>query len=125
MPRDSKDVGSRMSTYADAITGFSCAQALAFCFALGSNDFVDHIIQAGCFLPVVIIFAYLLYILIVHKCHQTEDLLLGALTSFDADKVVKRIRQWRLALVAMGGLGDLAALLMTYHGRSVVLFTLK
>ena len=42
-----KELGVRLGGYADAITGFSFAQAVAFCLALGSLDFAKSIVKAG------------------------------------------------------------------------------
>lgn len=120
MARDTKDIGSKISAYADAFTAFSFAQGLAFCFALGSHDFSASIMKASWSIPVLIVAALLLYTFLLYKCHEAEDVLLGKLTPTEAaDKAVRKIRKWRFCLVFLGGFASLAAVWATHHGSEV------
>jgi hypothetical protein len=43
MPREQKELGNKLATYADSITTFAFVQSVTFGFALGSNDtFLAH-----------------------------------------------------------------------------------
>ncbi|MGB7434182.1 MAG: hypothetical protein WBR26_04885 [Candidatus Acidiferrum sp.] len=46
MPRDPKELGNKLASYADAIVAFAFVQSVAFAFALGSNDtFLKHAVR--------------------------------------------------------------------------------
>src|SRR5437588_8101991 len=79
MPRDANELGTRLGGYSDAIAGFSFAQNVAFCLALGTQDFSKSVLKGGWLIPLLVLLASAFYAFMIRMCHWKQDLLLGHL----------------------------------------------
>jgi hypothetical protein len=119
MPRDANELGTRLGAYADAITGFSFAQSVAFCLALGTRDIADSVIRGGWLIPVIVLVASAFYAFMIWMCHRKIDVLLGPLEKTEeADKATATIRRWQFAVIIIGTLMSLFAIVMTRYGSA-------
>jgi hypothetical protein len=116
MPRDPKELGDKLTSYADAIVAFAFVQSVAFAFALGSNDtFLGHAVRVWWLIPSALIFANLLYAYLVRICHRGED----ALFDPAASSVLaweKKVRTWRFVVIVLGLIVSLVAYGASFHG---------
>ncbi|SRR6266700_404464 len=116
MPRDPKELGNRLSTYADTITAFAFVQSATFSFALGSNDtFLAHAVRVWWLVPLNIIVANLFYAYLVHKCHRGEDALLETIAP-PGDAWERTVRSWRMAVIGIGVILSLLAYTASWYG---------
>lgn len=120
MPRDPKELGNKLGSYADAIVGFAFVQGVTFSFALGSNDtFLRHAVRVWWLIPSALLLANLLYIYLVRTCHRGEDALCDPKAPPVAPSVAvweKKMRTWRLLVIGLGLFVSLAAYGASFHG---------
>jgi len=116
MPRDAKELGTRLGAYADAITGFSFAQNVAFCLALGTKDFADNVLKGGWLIPFLVLLASAFYAFMIRMCHCRQDVLLKPLTQTEPDKTTATVRIWHFLVIAIGTLTTLFGITMTWYG---------
>jgi hypothetical protein len=116
MPRDQKELGNKLSSYADAITAFTFVQSAAFAVALGSSDiFPADVVKGRWLVPLAIIVANVLYAFIVHTCHRGEDALLGPSVP-PVDVWENKVRIGRMSIIGLGLLLSLGAFTATCYG---------
>src|SRR5215469_10681606 len=116
MPRDPKELGNKLTSYADAIVAFAFVQGVTFGFALGSNDtFLKHAIRVWWLIPSALIVANLLYAYLVRTCHRGEDALFGPATSSVAALETK-VRSWRFLVIGLGLIISLIAYGASFYG---------
>jgi hypothetical protein len=102
MPRDPKELGDKLSDYADTITAFTFVQSAAFSIALGTNEsFVARAIKMWWAVPLGIMVANVLYAYLVHTCHRGEDALLGPLGP-PGDVWEEKVRAGRMLVIGLG-----------------------
>jgi uncharacterized iron-regulated membrane protein len=117
MPRDVNELGARLGAYSDAIAGFSFAQNVAFCLALGTHDFADNVLRGGWLIPFLVLLASAFYAFMIWMCHRKQDVLLGPLARTEkADKATATLRIWRFAVIAIGTLMTGFGIFMTWYG---------
>ncbi len=112
MLRDQKELGNKLATYADTITAFSFLQSATFSYALGTNDtFLAHATRVWWLVPSFLIVGNLFYAYLVRECHRGEDALLEPLEP-PGGAWEKKVRKWRMAVIALG----LSLSLIAYGG---------
>jgi magnesium-transporting ATPase (P-type) len=116
MPRDANELGTRLGAYSDAIAGFSFAQNVAFCLALGTKDFAENAIKGGWLIPFLVLLASAFYAFMISMCHRRQDVLLKPLTQTPADRTTATIRIWHFLVIAVGTLMTLFGIIMTWYG---------
>jgi len=119
MPRDKKELGSKLATYADAITAFAFVQSVTFSFALGSNEtLIANAVRIWWLVPSIIVVANALYAYLVSGCHRGEDALLERL-EHPGDTWAKKVRKWRKLVIGLGFILSLVAYTAIWCGRHV------
>jgi hypothetical protein len=116
MPRDANELGTRLGAYSDAIAGFSFAQNVAFCLALGTHDFGESVLKGGWLIPFLVLLATAFYAFMIWMCHRRQDVLLTPLAQTDADRTTATIRSWHFLVIAIGTLMTLFGIIMTWYG---------
>jgi hypothetical protein len=118
MPRDANELGTRLGAYSDAIAGFSFAQNVAFCLALGTKDFAENAIKGGWLIPFLVLLASAFYAFMIWMCHRRQDVLLGPLgQTAEADKTTATIRRWQFFVIIVGTLMTFFGVIMTWVGN--------
>lgn len=103
--RDEKDVVKQLSTYADGITVFSFVQSVAFAFAVGDKPHLAKNLEKGRWWAYgAIIMAYLVYSVLIHPCHQSEDRLTDNPENSPLAKAITLVRAARYVIVALAAL---------------------
>ena len=117
MPRDANELGARLGAYSDAIAGFSFAQNVAFCLALGTHDFAENVLRGGSLIPFLVLLASAFYAFMIWTCHRRQDVLLRPLAQTgEADRTTSTIRGWQFLVVVIGTLMTLFGITMTWYG---------
>jgi hypothetical protein len=116
MPRDANELGTRLGAYSDAIAGFSFAQNVAFCLALGTKDFSDNALKGGWLIPFLVLLAFAFYAFMIWMCHRRQDVLLMPLAQTPADRTTATIRIWHFLVIVIGTLMTLFGIVMTWYG---------
>jgi hypothetical protein len=116
MPRDANELGARLGAYSDAIAGFSFAQNVAFCLALGTHDFADNVLKGGWLIPFLVLLASAFYAFMIRMCHRRQDVLLTPLAQTPADRTTATIRRWHFLVITIGTLMTLFGIIMTWYG---------
>jgi cyanate permease len=118
MPRDPNELGTRLGAYSDAITGFSFAQNVAFCLALGTHDFAESALKGGWLIPFLVLLASAFYAFMIWMCHRRQDVLLKPLVKTEkADKTTATIRIWQFLIIIIGTLMTIFGIIMTWVGN--------
>ena len=118
MPRDPKELGSKLISYADAIVAFAFVQAITFSFALGNNaTFLKHALRVWWLIPLAILVANVFYAFLVHTCHEGSNALLDPFAP-PGDAWERRVRTWRFLVIGLGLVLSLAAFGASSHGSS-------
>jgi len=116
MPRDPKELGNKLISYADAIVAFAVIQGVTFGFALGSNDtFLRHAVRVWWIIPSALIVANLLYAYLVRTCQRGEDALFDPATPSVATWE-KKVRTWRFLVIGLGLIVSLVAYGSSFYG---------
>jgi hypothetical protein len=112
------DFIKQLTTYADAVTGFSFVQALAFVYAIAQEDnFAKHVFQryGPTATTVCIIVGTCVYCLLVYKCMEWAAPFQAA--SGRTAKVARSIQKTRFAIIVTGGALSIATLWLIYSHR--------
>jgi hypothetical protein len=95
MRRDPKELGNKLTSYADAIVSFAFVQGVTFSFTLGNNEgFLGHAVRVWWLVPIALVVANVFYAYMVYTCHSGETALLGPLET-GAAVWEKKVRRWR------------------------------
>jgi hypothetical protein len=117
MARDANELGTRLGAYSDAIAGFSFAQNVAFCLALGTQDFAQSVLKGGWLIPFLVLLASAFYAFMIRMCHLKQDVLLGPLVKTEeADKTTATIRFGQFLVVIVGTLMTIFGVIMCWIG---------
>lgn len=117
MARDANELGTRLGAYSDAIAGFSFAQNVAFCLALGTQDFAQSVLKGGWLIPFLVLLASAFYAFMIRMCHSKQDVLLGPLVKTEeADKTTATIRFGQFLVVIIGTLMTIFGVIMCWIG---------
>jgi|CZKS01.1.fsa_nt_gi hypothetical protein len=85
MSQEAKDLARQFVVYADAITAFSVAQAIAVIYAMAHGDCFTLNVLEKPWVPMLISLAVSAgYLLLVYLCHKAENRLLGPPSARDA-----------------------------------------
>jgi hypothetical protein len=117
MARDANELGTRLGAYSDAIAGFSFAQNVAFCLALGTQDFAQSVLKGGWLIPFLVLLASAFYAFMIRMCHLKQDVLLGPLVKTEeADKTTATIRFGQFLVIIIGTLMTIFGVIMCWIG---------
>src|SRR5258708_21287871 len=110
-----RELAKQLGTYADAITVFSFVQSVTFSFAIADGkDFTKNVLRAEPVVFVLLVLAYVLYGLLVYRCHQGEDELLEHIRSSPVIHTwTQKIRCWRIAVIILALCISLVAMGLT------------
>ncbi len=117
MARDANELGTRLGAYSDAIAGFSFAQNVAFCLALGTQDFAKSVLKGGWLIPFLVLLASAFYAFMIWMCHRKQDVLLGPLAqNEEADRMTATLRIWQFTVIVIGTLMTAFGIIMSWIG---------
>jgi len=108
---DEKELAKQMTLYADALTAFVFAQAVAFGLLVGGNPTLAcYVYRRWSIAAVVTVLMTVIYFWIVRQCHLSEDKLIGAPCKRGEKiaSVVPTIRKIRLGAITLIGIAELA-----------------
>jgi hypothetical protein len=101
-----RDLVKQLRQYVDAITGFATVQLVAFVFLVAHGDcFSRNIEDARWWFIAIGGLMNVLYLSLVHFCHQAEDQILDQTHARNeaTSSIVKRIRYMRYAIISVDG----------------------
>ena len=113
------DLVKQLGLYADAITGFATVQLVAFVFLVAHGDCFSRNIEDARWWSIGIgVLINLLYLSLVHFCHQAEDHILDATHARNkaTSSTVRRIRIMRYAIIFADAVVPVLLPLMIHWG---------
>ncbi len=114
-----KDFIKQLGLYADAITGFATVQLVAFVFLVAHGDcFSRNIADARWWVIGIGALINVLYLSLVHFCHEAEDQILDQthVRNEATSSIVKRIRYMRYAIISVDAVATVLLPLMIQWG---------
>ena len=108
---EKRELAKQLNTYADGITAFAVVQGVGFAFVIAQSVTADCSVQARWY--GVVFFAFIVsgvYELMVRRCHGAEDRLIGVPVQRGEEiaGVVPMIRNWRVWVIRVMALGEIA-----------------
>ena len=119
---DEKELAKQLGTYADSITAFAFVQGIAFCVLCAQSVPLACAVRAKwCIAAPLMVVATAIYLLLVRRCQDAEDGLIGVPKDRGAriGKVVRMIRTARFLLILGIGLGETALVLGVRFSKPV------